>query len=59
MSLNAKVKVYLQKHNIKKKDFAEYLDVSAAMLSHWFAGRVIFPPRTIQKINEFLNNKSE
>jgi len=54
MSIQEEVLLYLKQHSMKKKGFAEMIDVSPAMLSHWFRGRVRFNKQKLDKIMSII-----
>lgn len=50
MTIQDEVLAYIDQHGMKKKCFAEMIDVSPQMLSHWLNGRVQFKRNTLNKI---------
>lgn len=50
MTIQEEVLDYIEKHGLKKKYFANQIDVSPMMLSHWLQGRVQFSKSKIDLI---------
>ena len=56
MSMQDKVIEYLNQQGIQKKYFANQIEVSPAVLSHWFAGRITLPVKKLNLINCIIEN---
>ncbi len=54
ISMQDKVIRYLDQQGIQKKYFANQIDVSPAVLSHWFAGRISLPAKKLNLINAII-----
>lgn len=57
MSVQEEVLTYLEKRSMKKKGFAEMINVSPVMLSHWFKGRVTFPKTKLDLIMSIIDKE--
>jgi DNA-binding transcriptional regulator YdaS (Cro superfamily) len=51
-----KVIEFLDNNGIQKKYFANQIEVSPAVLSHWFAGRIALPAKKLNRMNEIIND---
>lgn len=54
-TLQDEVENYVRVQKILKKDFAETIGTSPAMLSHWLKGRVRFKRNTLERIKAELD----
>lgn len=56
MSMQDKVIEYLDNNGIQKRYFANQINVSPAVLSHWFAGRISLPVKKLNLINSIIQD---
>lgn len=54
LTLQERVKIFVAKNKILKKDFARAIGITPAKFSHWLKGRLILNRLTIEKILSIL-----